>query len=81
MNLLEFYDSIGRVNRVLYPSPSFLSSVPTRRAWLSRCLGFRWSSFSGISFTIGNARRSIRVEFWYLVRSDGYLGPLYNNAV
>lgn len=34
MNLLEFYDSIGRVNRVLYPSPRvlylFLSSLPLR---------------------------------------------------
>lgn len=34
MNLLEFYDSIGRVNRVLYPHPLFLSSLPPFQAAL-----------------------------------------------
>lgn len=62
MNLLEFYDSIGRVNRVLYPSPAFLSSVPTRSLALV-LPRISLELIFGISFTLGEEVRNLRWNF------------------
>lgn len=71
MNLLEFYDSIGRVNRVLYPSPAFLSSVPTRSLALV-LPRISLELIFGISFTLGEEVRNFGIWCVPMDRNSGW---------